>query len=282
MCSKDSLHSWNNSKHFQAYPWKDKGGIHKKMIPCALDSEKKRVFEEWLVKTPDSQQIFGGTEGIVLDNLRFEPLAARKPGSSEKALFYFGDSKSRIITAGYERHPFSAEAFKLLCAYLDDELRAGKGQALQLTPEQTNIAKDMLTSHGEFFCQAVETRKGKSGLEAIFYEKVTALPRNAAGNGYDKAGLRHTGQEVISITGISTNTYVPLKSIVGNDLLIEHLYSRKFSDLPQKIREDGGIWLQKEGLWPVGRGFVSVYYVISDDDNWASRGVAQCAKKIVP
>jgi len=200
-------------------------------------------------------------------DLEFEPTAHREPGKTDKALLYFDASQQRIISAGYERHAFSSEAFGLIIAHLKKEL----------TPALDEVVQDMLTSFGEFFCQAIETkRKGilNQKSTATIYELVTALPRNAEDNGYDKTGLVSGAKKEFDVTSLKLEGYTSYKNIHDkHDDLIKYLTSKSFAELPEEIQESGGIYLPQPGaVWPVGRvSFGSRYDICIF--NRASRGV---------
>ncbi|MBW2978892.1 hypothetical protein KY304_02165, partial [Candidatus Woesearchaeota archaeon] len=183
------------------------------------------------------------------------------------------DSQKRLINAGYQRHPFSAEVFALICAYLDDE----KNKTKILDEQQTKIAKDMLAGYGEWFCQSIKTEQNDAVKIVRFYELVTALPRNKANDGYEEKGLKYSGQtKEFDVSDLSLGKFHYFKNIrqKHNDLII-YTHSRRFDDLPEQIKGNGGIYLPNpEKMWPAGRGGDSYWFIISCYVNLgASRGV---------
>ena len=208
---------------------------------------------------------------VVFNNMEWEAIAPRT-GDNKKG-FCYDDSQQRIITTGYERHASSAEAFSLIIAHLEN----------RLSPELDDVVQAMLAGAGEFFCQAIETVQGeKGGTLLYFYELVTALPRSAAiDTSYDKSGLKNNGVLVYDVN-LESDRFYSFKDIYSRhavcDLLIKYLTSRSFNDLPEEIKEKGGIYLPTPGkMWPVGRNDVGI---VSCNGNWASRGVRHAQKKV--
>lgn len=198
-----------------------------------------------------------------------------------KVNLVFNEGQARIIQAGYDRHPLSAEAFSLICAYYDDQ----KSDRKSLTPEQTAIAEDMLSGEGEFFCQAIETKSSKTRITATIYDLVTALPINAADKaagkyGYDENGIKYSGKKTFDISDLNLQANNEFSKIYANhDDLIEYLTSRKYADLPEQIQTSGEIVLPCPGnVWPMGLVFGDVYYFLSQG---VSRGVRPCVKRAV-
>jgi len=229
----------------------------------------------------NKSQLFGHWT-IDFNNLEWEPKAYRENNKSSKKLFYFDDSQKRLVNTGYQRHPFSAEAFALICTYLDDE----KNKTNLLNEQQTEIAKDMLTSYGEWFCQAIKTEQNSNTKTVKFYELVTALPKNQENNGYDESGLKHSGQaKEFDISDLELGSCHYYKNIhqKHNDLIM-YTHSRKFNDLPAEIKEIGGIYLSNPGnMWPAGRGAITSHCrfdIISCSYDRASRGMRE--KKCTP
>ena len=208
-------------------------------------------------------------------DLDWQPRAYREPGeirTSWKAQFYFDGSQEKLVQARYERHPFSAEAFSLIITYLEGKLPL----------ELDEAAEDMLADHGEFFCQAIETAQARNGILsgtriATIYELVTALPRNAKNDGYNLSGMKHSGTpKTFDVGDLELATYHYYKDIHNkHDDLIEYLTSRNYENLPDKIKENGGISLPRLGaVGSIGRSGFNIRYGIDGyDGNRASRGV---------
>ncbi len=194
-----------------------------------------------------------------------------------KVNLVFNRGQEQILRAGYNRHPLSAEAFSLICAYYDDK----KSNRKSLTPEQTAVVEDMLSGEGEFFCQAIETKSSKTRITATIYELVTALPINAADKaagkyGYDEKGIKYSGKKTFDIRDLKLLAIHEFSRIHANhDDLIEYLTSRKYADLPKQIQTEF-ITLPDSGkVWPIGLAFGKVHYFLSTG---TSRGLRSCAK----
>ncbi len=224
---------------------------------------------------------------VTLNDLIFEPVASRKSGTGDKELFYFNPSQERLVRGDYERHPLASEAFELICAYLDDQKRPNKF----LSQEQTEVAEDMLEGYGEFFAQAVKTEQtggkilglGKKTRKLFVYELVTSLSRNANNTGYTEEGMEHSGSvKEFDISDLALGSYYYYKKIYEqHDDLVAYFTSRSFEQLPEEIKENGGIYMPKpDNVWPVGRGYYCRFYV--DCSNYgASRGVRARSKNKV-
>lgn len=184
---------------------------------------------------------------VSFNGLEWQPKAYREPGETDKALLVFDASQEKLVKAGYERHPFSAEAFSLIIAHLEGKL----------SPKLDKMAEDMLTGgFGEFFCQAIETAQVSGRIIARIYETVTALPRNAANDGYDVSGMRMETfiTKRFDVTDLKPGKYNYYKDIyVKHNDLIKYLTSRIYENLPDKIKKTGEIGLPRPGrVWPMG------------------------------
>ena len=184
---------------------------------------------------------------------------------SDKKLYNFDQSLSRLKAAGYTRHPRPQEVFGLLIANLENKV----------TAEQKSIAEDMLNSYSEWFSTAMERNKDKLTI----YTDPEGLVWN--GSTYVMENFTFESKRDFSIAGIPSTKLVDLNQF-GNDL-VEFLYTRKFAQLPQAMREDGKraqLYLPADRqILPAGRGSfsgrfdVSYYYV-----DRASRGVVPSSR----
>jgi hypothetical protein len=213
---------------------------------------------------------------VVFNNMEWEAIAPKRVNENNKEVFCYDDSQQRILDAGFERHPSSAEAFGLIITHLEN----------RLSPELDEIVQEMLAGAGEFFCQAIETAQGeKGGTLLYFYERVTALPRSAAiDNSYDKSGLKNNRVSVYDVN-LEPDRFYSFKDIYSRhavcDLLIKYLTSRSFNDLPEEIKEKGGIYLPAPGkIWPVGRDGFGEFGIYDCSNGGASRGVRRAQKKV--
>jgi hypothetical protein len=234
----------------------------------ALEKKRRELTGE---SEPEEKPLESKTipESVNYGALEWEPKASRN--DSDKVLYYYNDSLERLLK-GY-RHPFASEMFSLICAYLDSQ----KPDALQLPDKLANVAIDMLDSYGEWTCQTFEVENVNSKSILHVYENVTALPRNAANNGYDKTGLKFSSVRDFDVTELRLDACHHYKNICKkHDDMLEYLLSRQFTDLPEEIKKSGAIYLPSSGVWPAGRGVygrfsIGIYYYGSR----ASRGVRE-------
>ena len=220
------------------------------------------------------------TKGVIYNGLVFEPIAPRETGRDKKELFYFNSSQERLVGAGYERHPLASEAFGLICVYLDDQRRPNN----VLNQEQTEVVEDMLKNYGELFAQAIKTEQKSKNKKLFVYELVTSLPRKTNDTGYTEKGMEYSGKiKEFDVSDLALGNYYYYKHIYENhDALIAYFTSRNFEQLPEEIKETGGIYISyPNNILPVGRGvFDSDRFVISGYNygGRASRGVRVAPK----
>lgn len=186
---------------------------------------------------------------------------------------YFDDSQQKLTQAGFERHPLMNEAFALICQYLDDQ----KNETKVLSPELTAVAQDMLSGKGEWFSQAIKTVQDGNQKKVVFYELVTAFPRTAKDDGYDRERMKNSGSVVeFDISDLDVGTYHYHKNLEGkHDDLVQYVTSRPFSKLPEEIQQDGGLYLPNfSRRWPVARDYYNFRFYVNYNYNiTASRGV---------
>ncbi len=179
---------------------------------------------------------------------------------SDKKLYTFDQSLSRLKAAGYTRHPRPQEVFGLLIANLENKV----------TAEQKSIVKDLLNNYSEWLSAAME----RNGDTLIVYTDPEGLIWD--GSTYVRQNFKFGSKQDFSIAGIPSTKLVDLNQF-GNDL-VEFLYTRKFAQLPQAMREDGSrahLYLPTdEQILPAGRGNFDGRFVVSTYFNVrASRGV---------
>ena len=214
--------------------------------------------KEPIIKPPYSLDDY-----LVLQDVKFEAKATYE-GSNKKLLTYDA-SLASLRSRGQTRHPRPQEVFGLLIANLENKV----------TAEQKSIAEDMLNSHSEWFSTALERNKDKLTI----YTDPEGLVWNGSTSTYVMENFTFESKRDFSIAGISSAKLVDLNQF-GNDL-VEFLYTRKFAQLPQAMREDGSraqLYLPADRrILPAGRGVfnygsnVNVYY-------WASRGVVPSSR----
>lgn len=200
-----------------------------------------------------------GKTGILYNNIVFEPRAAY--GEVRKKQLRYDASLADVKSRRYTRHPRPQEVFSLLIADLENKL----------TPEQKSVADDILNSYGEWLSTAVE----RNGNRFTIYTDPEGLVWN--GLLYVKQNFRFESKRDFSAAGVASATWVDLNKF-GSDL-VEFLYTRKFEQLPQVMREGdrrAQVYLPPDGqIWPAGLS--SFYNRFNIDcrnyDSRASRGV---------
>ncbi len=162
---------------------------------------------------------------------------------------YFDASLERLKGEGYDRHPRPWEAFSLIIDHLEDKLAEGSVEDL--------VAKNMLSGKGEWFGMAVERR----GDRLYLYADPENLKWDKDKKLYVIEGDKlvcdmNFGSPYLNVAGIPSQQWVDLKEF--DDDFTQTIYTRKFKDLPEEMREGGGraqIYLPPEKvMWPVGRG----------------------------
>ena len=150
--------------------------------------------------------------------LEFEPLAPRK--GKEKTLPTFDSSLARLRQEKYERHASPSEAFSLICDGLEGKLQG----------TLKSVYDDMMSSYGEWLSMAFE-RKGDLLIaylhpEGIVWDGKTYVKQNT---------FKCDSKQNFNIAGKKSNEWVSLQEF-GDDFSLL-VYSRKFADLPQVMRE---------------------------------------------
>ncbi len=212
---------------------------------------------------------------LVYKEIEFESLAYRERGAADKTLFSFDQSLAGLQKAGYKRHPRPAEAFGLLADSLEGKLI---GTSLQA------VADDMLTIYGEWLSAAFEVKKS-GGISGVGSKTIVSVYRDPTGlvwNGQKyvvQGNFQHTEKKEFDVTGRALDTFVALDQF--EDALVQYLYGRSFSALPQEMREGdrkAALWLPQEGsIWPVSRRSVS-WFDVDFSIYGASLGVRNAEK----
>jgi hypothetical protein len=203
--------------------------------------------------------------------LEWEPSALRLSGGIIKVHYHYHESMRRLLhKAGYSRHPSSSEVFSLICDYLDQ----GRGVP-QLSAELAHVAKDILDSDPEFFCQAVELEEFHRSYILHVYENVTALHFDSSTGKYDRSPFAYSNVHSFNLGDLSFGAWNPYRLLYDRklDTLIEYLVGRPFMSLPPVIQENGGLYIQQCGLCPLGRGWNNKYSISAYIETRASRGV---------
>lgn len=192
------------------------------------------------------------------NSLILEPTAAT--GTEGKKMLHYDSHEKRLKESGWERAPTPQEAMGLIIAHLEGRLDQKLGK----------IAANMLERHGEFFCHAVQVSDGN----LFFYENATGLFWN--GECYKVYGNNswHKSQVSFKVAGIN-HGWNDLEFISKiSPEVIEYLYSRKYQELPQAIRESGRIYFPDDNLvWPIGRACKPDFGILLDCRVRGSRGV---------
>ena len=193
--------------------------------------------------------------------LEFEPLSPRN--GAEKELPTYDASLARLRQEKYERHASPSEAFSLI----EDNLEGKLSGALKA------VADDMLSSYGEWLSMAFE-RKGDLLIaylhpEGIVWDGKTYVKQNT---------FKCDSKQNFNIAGKKSNEWISLQEFDDDFSLL--VYSRKFADLPQVMREGNAniskahVALPADGTaWPVGRVNGDRFGIGCDCSSRASRGV---------
>ena len=187
-----------------------------------------------------------GSRKAVFDGLDFEPKAYRESG--KKKLLTYDKHEARLKKAGYDRAPTSQEAFGLIIAHLEGKLK-------KINPVLDEVARDMLDSYGEFFCQAVQ----RKGNKWIIFEKATGLKWDNSNDKYNIPRKKwYENKVVFDISGLAVGKWISLKEVdEKHPELIEYFYTRPFKGLPKHIGEVDMYIPNDNNMWPVGRSIYS-------------------------
>ncbi len=196
-------------------------------------------------------------------DLEFELKAPRK--GNDKETFYFNQSLERLRKAGFQRHPLPHEAFVLILDGLEGKL----------TGNEQHVKEDMLKSYGEWL-SLVFKREGNTLHCYEHPEKIVWVDK------YDFSQMTFTSDKTFPVKGLKSEDYISIKDVAKKSPdLVTYLWSRPFDKLPDEIQKNAGILIPAENTaWPVGRDYVSRYYVSGYSYDWASRGVRSASAKI--
>ena len=183
------------------------------------------------------------------------------PMDKDKVLLSYEASLARLRAAGFERHARPQEVFGLLADGLEGKL----------APQEKIIHDDMLASYGEWLSLAFE-RRGDTLVTYLDPERLE-WKRDK----YVKTrGFKHAEKRDFDISGKRPHVLIDLN--LFNDDLVQFLYGRSFTALPQEMREGekrAQLYLPEDRIVsPVGRGDVGGYGIFCYNySGKASRGV---------
>jgi len=230
--------------------------------PRMSDEEKRRVLEELLKPVP---KIPKRTGSLSYSDLEIEP-------GKKSEWKYFNDSLAELRERGYERHLMPWESFGLVIDYLEGKLDVSLN----------GLAEGMLSGFGEWFDFFTERKENKL---FCYVPKERLEPEDVQLDSGNRVYVINRSKLVLDgehdIGGILSEKWVDLEKFPES--FVTRVYTRKFSELPQEIRE--GVenisktqgYLAPEGrLWPAGRGSVNLRFDFDCYlDNRASRGVRE-------
>ena len=196
----------------------------------------------------------------LLDKLEIEEKSPRE--GDEKELFYYDKSLESIRSRGYERHLRPSEAFKLIIDSLENK-----------NSQYKQIKQDMLSSYGEWL--SLVMLRNKDELTCYLDPENKGKPLLTLLSNQDE--IKYSQEKKFKIDKrIKSQDWVDLNKFPES--LVEFLYSRKYEDLPQVMKEGdrrSQLWFPKEGIIrPCGRGYGCYSFFVDASYNYrASRGV---------
>ncbi len=185
-------------------------------------------------------------------------------GARDQYLYFFDEGLASLKARGYERYPYSWEIFKLIIDYLENTLKD------PVTGYWSNIHKQVEESLdcGEWFNMAFERKKDK--LICYLDPEGIRWDNNTGGYVTDFV-LNYRDKKEFNVDSLPFGQWVDLKSFDNN--FVEYFYTRKFEDLPERIKHEAQVFLPLDGaLWPIGRGRKKTMS-ISCNSNRAARGI---------
>jgi len=217
-----------------------------------LAERLNKLAESPLVSETNSEGRKNNSGVVSLDKIVFEP-------SKLNELQYFNNSLSGLKGRGWKRHARPVEVMTVLFDYLT------KGDSSKYAV----LAKSMLSGKGEWISAAF--KKTSNFLEFALDPENLVWNNNA----YVINGSSLVSSEIkrFDIGNKSSGSWIDLGEFP--DDLVAYLYGLKFKDLPKEMQEGSkrAQLLFREDWWPVGRGYVSNYYLRAYCSSWASRGV---------
>ncbi|MFC1755633.1 hypothetical protein ACFL96_19970 [Thermoproteota archaeon] len=154
---------------------------------------------------------------------------------------FHGESLKGVRKRNYCRHMRPWEIMGLFIAHLEGRLEG----------ELDSLAQGLMMGKGEWLSMSVQ-RKGD--LLTCYVD-----PNNLSWDGWTYSAkntlseLAYTHERTFNITGIPDKVWVDLERF--DDDLVEFLYTQKFDDLPEKMKEEmPQIYLPGDsGIWPMSR-----------------------------
>lgn len=209
--------------------------------------------------------------GIVFNNLVWEI-----PDQASSENLFFNESQQRIIRAGWERHPTTAEIFDVIFA-CDDHIY-DRGSRLNHEQFKQLLVLESVFDHfsSMHLSQAIETRQHGRVKTVLFYEAVATMQKAAnipteEGDdlfevGGDRSSMQYAGVREFDIRDLDLEHMHLFRCIFRrHDNMIKYLTSRFFKDLPEEIQESGGIYLPyPEYVWPLGMNYEHIFYHAPD------------------
>lgn len=200
-----------------------------------------------------------GETGIVFNGLVWEI----RDWELSRLDISFNESQQRLIRAGWERHPTSAEIFSFIFA--DHDSFSGKGP---LISEEQGLVLDSISNRLFYthLSQAIEIRWHGRVRTVLFYEAVTAMqmapkiPTEEGDDlfwvGCDKSSMQYAGVREFDIRDLKWDfgrVCLFRRIFRRHDNMIKYLTSRFFKELPEEMQESGGICLPGSGdVLPLG------------------------------
>ena len=183
--------------------------------------------------------------------------------------FSYNKSLEKLRSGGYQRHLRPNEIFKIIIGLIEDPNY--KGRPLFHTYHE--IKEEMLGSYGEWLSLAM-FRKDKETL--ICYLDPETKDKSHFGTVSNPNEISYSQERQSKIDkDIKSEQSIDLNKFPSE--LVEFLYSRKYEDLPQVMKEGdrrAQLYLPREGeITPCRRNYYYSLGVFSYVDMGASRGI---------
>jgi len=183
--------------------------------------------------------------------------------TGEQYLHFFDQGLALLKEKDYERYPYSWEIFEPIIGYLENTLND------PVTGHPSNLHKQVedALDCGEWFSMAFERKKDKL---ICYLDPQNIRWDNNTGKYVTDLVLSCSDKKEFNINSLPSKQWVDLK-FFNNDF-VEYFYTRKFEDLPERIKCEAQVVLPPDGdLQPIGRGRKKTMS-ISCDSNRAVRG----------
>lgn len=242
---------------------------------------------------------------IQYKGLEFEYQAHRVDGQAYKALLSYDQSLARVRAAGFDDgHARPNEVFAFLIYGIEHRLYPQLRSHSKFKPH-VNFEEDIKTRNLENMAEAIINCYDPPDIGNMFYDMQTGYgewlsaawqvervgSRQFLTHYTDPKGLillgetygvqdnlRYSCKQVFDVTGSPLQTWIPLDRF--DETLQVHLYTHRFADLPEEMRENedpkrnAGLYLPPEGvIWPVARRCHGRFAIGCHKILRASRGV---------